>query len=344
MPWTKVMVDRQEARLDKGIGEGERILSYPEALNEAFSQSLTNDKRTYLMGQGIDDPSGMFGTTRGLQEKFGKQRVFDTPLAENGLMGIAVGSAITGSRPIYIHNRPDFLYLAMDQIINHAAKWHYMFGGHGKVPLVVWSVIGRGWGSAAQHSQVPHSFFMHVPGLRLVMPSTAYDAKGLLLEGVADDNPVIIIEHRWLLRHKGYVPEKMYRIPFGKGVIRRHGSDVTIAGVSQMIIEAQTAAAELEKQGISAEIIDFRTLKPWDKEMLFSSLEKTGRLVLVDNGWKCGGATAEIAATVVEEAFSYLRAPIKRVSCPDLPTPAGYTLEQAYYPDATDIVKAVQSL
>lgn len=344
MPWTKVLVENQVAVLDTTGGEGDRVISYAAAVREAFSQALSNDRRTYLMGQGIDDPSGMFGTTSGLHEEYGSQRVFDTPLSENGLMGIAVGSAITGSRPIYLHNRPDFLYLAMDQIVNHASKWHYMFGGQSNVPLVIWAVIGRGWGSAAQHSQAPHSFFMHVPGLRLVMPSTAYDAKGLLLESIADNNPVVIIEHRWLLRHKGYVPERMYRIPFGKGVIRRTGTDVTIAGVSQMIVEAQTAAAELSKQGISAEVIDFRTLKPWDKELLFSSLQKTGRLVLVDNGWKCGGATAEIAATVAEEAFSLLKAPIRRVSCPDLPTPAGYTLEQAFYPGAADIIKAVTEL
>lgn len=344
MPWTKVLVEQQEARLDQSVGEGKRVLGYAEAIREAFSQALEADDSAYIMGQGVDDPSGMFGTTVGLQQKFGCQRVFDTPLSENGLMGVAVGSAITGSRPIYIHNRPDFLFLAMDQIVNHASKWYYMFGGQGNVPLVVWSVIGRGWGSASQHSQAPHSFFMHVPGLKLVMPSTAYDAKGLLLESIADRNPVIIIEHRWLLRHQGYVPEKMYRIPFGKGIIRRKGTDVTIAGVSQMIIEAQTAANELEKQGVSAEVIDFRTLKPWDKDLLFASLQKTGRLILVDNGWKTGGATAEIAATVVEEAFDLLRAPIKRVSCPDLPTPAGYTLEQAYYPGAQNIKAAVLSI
>lgn len=344
MPWTKVLIDRQEPVLDEKSGEGNRILSYSESIREAFAQALENDPSTYLMGQGVDDSSGMFGTTLGLQEKFGGERVFDTPLSENGLMGIAIGSAITGMRPIYLHNRPDFLLLTMDQIVNHASKWCYMFGGNGKVPMVVWSCIGRGWGSAAQHSQALQGLFMHVPGLRLVMPSTPYDTKGLLLESIADDNPVIFIEHRWLFKRRGFVPEKMYRIPLGKGAIRRKGNDVTIAGVSQMIIEAQAAAEELAKEGIEAEVLDFRTLKPLDKQLLLESVAKTGRLVLVDNGWKFGGITAEIAAIVAEEGFDLLRAPVRRVACPDIPTPAGYTLEAAFYPGVNQIKDAVHDV
>ncbi len=344
MPWTKVIIERQEQVLDENTGEGKRILSYPESIREAFTQALENDPATYLMGQGVDDPSGMFGTTVGLQQRFGNDRVFDTPLSENGLMGIAVGSAITGMRPIYLHNRPDFLLLAMDQIVNHASKWRYMFGGHGRVPLVVWSVIARGWGSAAQHSQTLQGLFMHIPGLRLLMPSNPYDAKGLLLESVADDNPVIIFEHRWLFKRRGYVPEKMYRLPFGKGAICRHGRDVTIAGVSHMIIEAQVAADELAKEGIEAEVLDFRTLKPLDKSLLLESVSRTGHLVLVDNGWKCGGITAEIAAIVAEEGFDLLRAPVRRVACPDVPTPAGYTLEAAFYPGTAQIKDAVKDV
>lgn len=344
MPWTKVLIERQEPVLDEKSGEGERIISYTESIREAFSQALENDPATYLMGQGVDDPSGMFGTTIGLQDSYGKERVFDTPLSENGLMGIAVGSAITGMRPIYLHNRPDFLLLTMDQIVNHASKWRFMFGGQGKVPLVIWACIGRGWGSAAQHSQALQGLFMHIPGLRLVMPSTPYDTKGLLLESVADNNPVIILEHRWLFKRRGYVPEELYRVPLGKGVIRRHGKDVTVAGVSQMIIEAQLAAEELAKEGIDVEVIDFRTLKPLDKELLFESLSRTGRLVLVDNGWKFGGVNAEISAVVAEEAFNLLRAPIGRVGCPDVPTPAGYTLEEAFYPGASQIKEAVYNV
>lgn len=342
MPWTKVLLENQDMQVDPG--EGSRTLSYPESIKEAFEQALYYDDRTYLMGQGVDDPSGMFGTTIGLQEKFGKSRVFDTPLSENGLTGIAVGSAITGMRPIYLHNRPDFLLLAMDQIVNHASKWRYMFGGNGKVPLVIWAVIGRGWGSAAQHSQALHGLFMHVPGLKVVMPSTAYDAKGLLLASIADDNPTIVMEHRWNFKRKGYVPAEMYRLPLGKGCIRREGTDVTVAGVSQMITEAQQAAEELEKEGISVEVLDFRTVKPFDKELLFTSLAKTRRLVLVDNGWKTGGITAEYAAVVAEEGLDLLSAPIKRVACPDVPTPAGYTLEQAFYVGKQHIKEAIYSV
>lgn len=341
MPWTKIIVERLEPAPCENAGEVQRILAYPESIREAFAQALESDPTIYLMGQGVDDPAGMFGTTVGLQQKFGAERVFDTPLSENGLMGIAVGSAVTGMRPIYLHNRPDFLLLAMDQIVNHASKWRYMFGGHGKVPLVVWACTGRGWGSAAQHSQALQGLFMHIPGLRLVMPSTPYDAKGLLLQSIADDNPVIVIEHRWLFKQSGHVPEKIYRLPFGKGVIRRRGKDVTVAGVSHMIVEAQLAARDLAEEGIEVEVIDFRTLKPLDKNLLLESVGKTGRLVLVDNGWKCGGIAAEIAAVAVEEGFDLLRAPVRRVTCPDVPTPAAYTLEASFYPGAAQIKDAV---
>ena len=341
MPWTKIVLEQQESTVDTTSGEGERIISYSESIRESFIQALENDPSTYLMGQGVDDPTGMFGTTIGLQQRFGVERVFDTPLSENGLMGIAIGSAIVGMRPIYLHNRPDFLLLTMDQIVNHASKWRYMFGGNVKVPLVVWCVIGRGWGSAAQHSQALQGLFMHVPGIRLVMPSTPYDAKGLFLESLKDDNPVIIMEHRWIFNRKGYVPEKMYRIPFGKGVIRRSGKDVTIAGVSQMIVEAQKVADELSNEGIDIEVLDFRTLKPLDIDLLLQSVAKTGRLILVDDGWKFGGITAEISAIVSERGFDYLQSPILRVACLDVPTPAGYTLEEAFYPNGADIKEAV---
>jgi len=341
MPWTKVIIERLEPVTAGNGSEGQRMLTYPESIREAFTQALESDPAVYLMGQGVDDPGGMFGTTVGLQQKFGVDRVFDTPLSENGLMGVAAGSAVTGMRPIYLHNRPDFLLLAMDQIVNHAAKWRYMFGGHGKVPLVVWACTGRGWGSAAQHSQALQGLFMHIPGLRLVMPGTPYDAKGLLLQSVADDNPVIIIEHRWLFKQSGPVPEKIYRLPLGKGAVRRRGKDVTVAGVSHMILEAQAAARDLAKEGIEVEIIDFRTLKPLDKDLLLESVGRTGRLVLVDNGWKCGGVTAEIAAVVAEEGFDLLRAPVRRVTCLDVPAPAGYTLEAYFYPGAEQIKDAV---
>jgi pyruvate dehydrogenase E1 component beta subunit len=234
--------------------------------------------------------------------------------------------------------------LAMDQIVNHASKWSYMFGGHVSVPLVIRAVIGRGWGSAAQHSQSLHGLFMHVPGLKLVMPSTAYDAKGLLITSIADNNPVIFIEHRWSYKHEGHVPEEPYSIPFGKGVVRRLGKDVTIVGISYMVIEALRVAAELQEKGYDLEVIDLRTLKPLDEQIILNSVKKTGRLIIVDTDWVTGGATAEIAAIVAEKGFEYLKAPIKRVGWPDVPVPASYVLEEAFYPGAEQIINAVKEI
>jgi pyruvate dehydrogenase E1 component beta subunit len=286
----------------------------------------------------------MFGTTLGLQRKHTSRRVFDTPLAETALTGVAVGAALGGMRPVYFHNRPDFLYLAMDQIVNHASKWRFMFGGASCVPMVVWACIGRGWGSAAQHSQALQGLFIHVPGLKLIMPSTAYDAKGLMLSAIADDNPVIIFEHRYNFKFKGPVPEEMYRVPLGKGVVRRAGKDITIVGVSHMALEAFMAAEELAKEGVDAEVIDPRTLKPLDEEIILASVRKTGRFIVADTGWQTGGVCAEMCALVAEKAFSFLKAPVSRVGSPDLPTPSGYTLEEAYYTGKKEIIEAARSL
>ncbi len=344
MPWSKISIEKHEPGFDHSSNEGSRKLSYVEAVREAFEQALAQDERVFIMGQGVDDHTAMFGATLGLHQKFGDSRVFDVPLSENALTGVAVGAALTGMRPIYLHNRPDFLLLAMDQIVNHASKWSYMFGGNGKVPLVIWTPVGRGWGTAAQHSQALQGLFMHVPGLRLVMPSTPYDAKGLIISSIIDDNPVVIIDHRWLFKHTGYVPEKLYSIPFGQGIIRRAGKDITIVGVSYMIIEALRAADELQKESIDVEVIDLRTLKPLDENILLESVKKTGRLLVVDTGWKTGGITAEIAAIVAEKGFGYLKRPIKRVACPDVPTPASYVLEAKFYPGVADIITSVKEL
>lgn len=342
--WDKKGIEKEERGFEH-IAEGEeRKISYTAAIYEALDQMLAKDERAFIMGQGVDDPFGMFGTTLNLHKKYGSHRVFDTPLSEEGLTGIAIGSAIIGMRPVYMHNRPDFLLLAMNQIVNHASKWYYMFGGNVNIPLVIWACIGRGWGSGAQHSQAIQGLFMHIPGLKLVMPSTPYDSKGLLISSILDDNPVIILEHRWLLKHTGHVPEKLYTIPFGKGVVRRAGKDVTIVGTSYMIIEALRAAEELEKEGINIEVIDLRTLKPLDDEIILNSIQKTGRLIIVDTGWKTGGVTAEIAAIIAERGFSYLKRPIRRVASPDVPTPAGYTLESRFYPGVADIINAVKGL
>ena len=359
MPWSRIKPDTNEpdylsqdmhGSATRSLAASEpflqhspdvRRISYGEATNEALSQALSLDPRVFVMGQGVDDPSGMFGATRNLHLTFGRERVFDTPLAETALSGIAVGAALGGMRPVYFHNRPDFLLLAMDQLVNHAAKWHYMFGGAANVPLVFWACVGRGWGSAAQHSQALQGLFMHVPGLKLVMPSTCFDAKGLMLAAIADNNPVLIIDHRMNFKQRGIVPEEPYTVPLGKGVIRRSGRDVTVVAVSHLVTEAFLAAQELAEQGIEAEIIDPRTLRPLDEELILSSVARTGRLVVCDTGWKTGGVTAEIAALVAEKGFSSLKAPIARVANPDLPTPAGYTLEQAYYIGKNDIRDAI---
>jgi acetoin:2,6-dichlorophenolindophenol oxidoreductase subunit beta len=344
MPWSKIKPEVNEPDFFPESKDGRRLLSYSEAVREALDQSLSLDPRVFVMGQGVDDPAGMFGTTLDLHKKYGRERVFDTPLAETALMGVAVGAAVGGMRPVYFHNRPDFLFLTMDQLVNHASKWSYMFGGEVNVPLVVWACIGRGWGSAAQHSQALQGLFMHVPGLKLVMPSTCYDAKGLLLSAIADPNPVLVLEHRYNFKHKGLVPTHLYQVPIGRGVVRKKGKDITVVAISNMVMEAYRAAEELAREGIDAEVIDLRTLRPLDEEIILSSVAKTGGLVVADCGWKTGGVTAEVAALVAEKGLELLRAPIRRVACPDVPTPAGYTLEEAFYPGKEEIIGAVREL
>jgi pyruvate dehydrogenase E1 component beta subunit len=340
MPWSRIKPDTNEPDFSNDClpdNRAGRRISYAEAVNEALSQALTLDPRVFVMGQGVDDPSGMFGATRDLHLKFGSDRVFDTPLAETALSGVAVGAALGGMRPVYFHNRPDFLLLAMDQLVNHAAKWHYMFGGAARVPLVFWACVGRGWGSAAQHSQALQGLFMHVPGLKLLMPATCFDAKGLMLAAIADNNPVLIIDHRMNFKQRGLVPEEPYTVPIGKGVIRRKGRDVTVVATSHLVSDAYAAAQELAAEGIETEIVDPRTLRPLDEELILESIARTGRLVVTDTGWKTGGVTAEIAAMVAEKGFGSLKSPIVRVANPDLPTPSGYTLERAYYIGKDDI-------
>jgi len=344
MPWTKIKSEVNEPNYYLESDENVRRLSYSESIHEALDQALELDRRVFIMGQGVDDPSAMFGTTLNLHKKYGSQRVFDTPLAENALTGIATGAAIGGMRPVYFHNRPDFLFLAMDQLVNHASKWYYMFGGAVNVPIVLWACIGRGWGSAAQHSQALQGIFMHIPGLKVIMPSTCYDAKGLMLSAIVDNNPVLIIEHRLNFRNKGFVPEAPYRVPIGKGIIRRQGKDITFVAVSHMVTEAYKAAEELSKEGIDAEVIDLRTLRPLDEEIILRSVSKTGRLLIADCGWKTGGITAEISAVVAEKGFEFLKAPIRRVACPDVPTPSGFTLEEGFYVGSNDILNTAREI
>jgi pyruvate/2-oxoglutarate/acetoin dehydrogenase E1 component len=241
VPWTKVYIDNADFTQTL-VKEGLRGITYRDAIREAHAQILRDDDSSFILGEGVDDAGAIFGTTTGLCVEFGKDRVMDIPIAENGMTGVAIGAALAGIKPIFVHMRMDFLPMCMDQIINHAAKWHYMTGGRVNVPLVVRSIIGRGWGSAALHS-----LFMHIPGLKIVMPSTPYDAKGLLMAAVEDGNPVMFIEHRWVYDYIGYVPEEPYIVPIGKGVIRKQGSDVTVVALSQMVYEAMKAAKILEE-------------------------------------------------------------------------------------------------
>lgn len=344
MDWSKTIVREEELRLKGQAEETGRQLSYAQAIREALELALSRDERVFILGQGVDDPVGMFGITLDLHKKYGPDRVFDTPLSENALTGVAIGAALSGMRPVYMHNRPDFLLLAMDQIVNHASKWSYMFGGRVSVPLVIWAAVGRGWGGGAQHTQSIQGLFNHVPGLRLVMPSRPYDAKGLLLTSIADNNPVVIIEHRWLFRQTGYVPEGLYAIPFGRGVLRKSGKDVTVVAISYMVIEALLAAQELQEQGIDVEVIDPRTIKPLDEEIILNSVKKTGRLIIADTGWKTGGVSAEIAAMIAEKGLEHLKAPVRRVASLDIPTPASYVLEDRFYPGKADIISCCREL
>jgi acetoin:2,6-dichlorophenolindophenol oxidoreductase subunit beta len=322
-----------------------RKLSYVQAMNEALRQSLAGDERVMLIGQGVTSPWYVGNTTIGLLDEFGLERVIDTPVSESGVTGAAVGAALAGMRPVVVHPRMDFMYYAFDQIANHAANWHYMFGGHSSVPLVIWGIINRGGEQAAQHAQALHAMLAHVPGLKVVMPSTPYDAKGLMMAAIEDNNPVVFIDERWLYEVKGEVPEEPYTVPIGKGVTRIEGSDVTLAATSYMVVEAAKAATKLQSEGIKAELLDLRSVKPLDEELLLNSVAKTGRLVIADGGWKTCGFGAEIAVRVAEsDVISKLRSPIIRVTLPDAPAPASSVLEKAYYPAADDIVRAVNTM
>jgi pyruvate dehydrogenase E1 component beta subunit len=345
MLWDEKLVQKNAALLEPETQEDGRVTSYVQALREAIEHAMKNDSSVFLLGQGVDDPGGMFGVTKGFKEIYGPSRVFDTPVSEEGMTGICNGAALMGMRPIYFHNRPDFLLLAFNQIVNHGSKLHWMDNGTNSVPLVIWSAIGRGWGSGPQHSQAIQGLLLGVPGIRIVMPSTPYDAKGLMTTAIRDNNPVIFIEHRWLMRREGIVPEEHYEIPFGKGVIRQEGVDCTVVGTSQAIDLAWTAAKQLRQEaGINAEVIDLRTIKPLDEEIILNSVEKTGKLLVVDTGWSLGGVCAEIGCLVAEKGFSFLKSPIARVGLPDCPSPAGNVLENFYYPTVATMKQAITRL
>lgn len=340
MPWTEKLL--KQSTTDSAHSKSQT--TYTAALNEALSIALDTDKNVFVLGQGVDDPSGMFGVTKDLHLKHGRDRVFDTPLSEDAITGICTGAAMAGMRPVYFHNRPDFLLLTFNQIVNHASKMHWLDCGTTKVPWVIWAAIGRGWGSGAQHSQAIQGLLMSVPGLKIVMPSTPYDAKGLLLSSIIDNNPVIIFEHRWTMRQSQDVPTGFYTVPIGKGVRRREGSDISIIGTSHALELATSAADQLEQEmGLKADVIDLRTIKPFDRDLVIESVMKTKRCMVVDTGWSMGGVCAELSAFVHEHCFASLAGPVKRVGLPDLPAPAGYSLEQCYFPDIQLMKKEILS-
>ena len=322
----------------------DRQLTYAEAIREATSQEMERDPGVIVFGIGADDPKAIYGTTRGLQERFGSERVFDTPISEEGMTGFAVGAALAGLRPIHAHIRMDFLMLAMNQIINFAAKAHYMYGGTVSVPMVVRSVIGRSWGQGAQHSQALHSLFMHIPGLLVAAPTTPHDAKGCMIASIRNDNPVMFIEHRLLHFQRGHVPEEEYVSAIGKARILLEGSDVTIVGISHAVVECLRASHVLRDIGISAEVIDPVWLAPLDVETIVQSARKTGRVLIVDSGWTACGASAEILARIVEETQGSTPVYVKRMGFAPVTCPTTPNLEHLFYPNAQTVAETVHAM
>lgn len=308
-----------------------RQLEYSLAINEAIHQMMAKYKNVFLIGQGVKSPWYVGNTATGLLDKFGEKRIIDTPVSENAITGAAVGAALAGMHPIVEHPRMDFMLYAMDPIINEAANWHYMSGGTANVPVVIWGIINRGGEQGAQHSQALHGLFSHIPGLKVVMPSTPYDAKGLMISALKEQNPVLYIDDRWLYRDKQNVPTKIYEVPIGKGIVRKSGKDITIVGISYAAREALKAYELLKKEKISAEIIDPRTIKPIDINLIMRSVKKTGRLLVVDVGWRTGGVAGEIIASIAENAFKSLKTKPERITLPDTPAPMSKTLEKEYY-------------
>jgi len=321
-----------------------REITYAQAINEALLYNLEKDERVFLMGEDIGKYGGIFQVTAGLLDRFGPERIIDTPISESGFVGAAIGAAMTGMRPVVEIMFIDFTTVAMDMIINQMAKIHYMFGGRGKVPMVLRTDIGAGRGAAAQHSQSFHAIFMHIPGLIVAAPSTPSDAKGLMNTAIQDENPVIFVEHKKLYATKGPVPEEYYTVPFGKADIKRPGKDMTIVATHAMVGRSMSVAEEFAKEGIEIEIIDPRTLKPLDHESILESVSKTGRLIVADEGQVTCGVTSEVSAIVAEEAIEYLEAPIIRVGSPDTPVPFSPPLEKIYIPDEEDVREAVNKM
>ncbi|UCG12725.1 MAG: alpha-ketoacid dehydrogenase subunit beta [Deltaproteobacteria bacterium] len=319
-------------------------MSFAQALNDAHRVEMARDSNIYVAGEDVGVYGGIFGVTQGLLDQFGEERVRDTPITESAIIGTAVGAAAAGLRPVVELMFVDFIGVALDQLYNQAAKMKYMFGGKARIPMVMRATCGAGIGAAAQHSQCLEAWFMHVPGLKVVMPSTPYDAKGLLISSIRDDNPVVFLEHKMLYGVEGEVDEGEYSVPLGKADIKREGNDVTVVATAQMVHFALSAADKLSSDGVSVEVVDPRTLSPLDEETILESVRKTHRLVIVHEEVKFAGSGAEIAAIVAEKAFDYLDAPILRVAAPFAPVPFSPSLEIEFIPSEGQIIEAVKTV
>jgi pyruvate/2-oxoglutarate/acetoin dehydrogenase E1 component len=321
-----------------------REIPYWQALQEALREEMTRDERVFLIGEDIGVYGGAFGVTRGMLTDFGSERVRCTPVSEAAIVGTAIGAALTGMRPIAEIMFMDFLTLAMDQLTNHAAKFHYVYGPQARVPLVIRTPAG-GWRSyGPTHSQSLEGWFLHVPGVKIAVPSTPADAKGLLKTAIRDDNPTLFVEHKLLYATTGPVPDGEHFVPFGAAAVRREGTDVTLVAYSYLAGIALGAAEELAAAGVSAEVIDLRTLAPLDTETIIASVQKTGRLITIEEGHRTGGVGAEITAQIAEHAYEYLDAPIRRVAAHDVPIPFSYPLEQIVLPSKESIIRTVHEI
>ncbi len=321
-----------------------RVISYEKALNEAISQEMAADERVFVYGLDVDDHKRIFGTTVGLVQKFGPERCFSTPLSEESLMGLGIGAAASGLRPINLHIRIEFLLLALNQLINIGSSLRYGSNGKLSTPMVIIGIIGRGWGQGFQHSKSLQSFFAHIPGLKVIMPTTPYDIKGMMTSAIQDNNIVVCLLHRWLYWIEGHVPETQYKVPIGMSRILREGSDITIVATSWMNIEAHDAANVLAKRNVSVEIIDARTISPLDYSMIVHSVNQTGRCIIADYDWLNCGFSAEVTARVSEQCFGKLKLPVARIGFAETPCPTTRPLENMFYPDAKSIIRKAERM
>jgi len=319
-------------------------VTFAAAINQALHTAMEIDKSVICYGLGATDPKAIFGTTLGLEDQFGSSRVFDTPTSENAMTGIGVGAALGGFKPVMVHQRLDFFLLAMDQLVNSAAKWHYMFGSQNSIPITIRLIIGRGWGQGPTHSQNLQAWFAHIPGLKVVMPTTPADAKGLLLSSIFDPNPVVFLEHRWLHQSVGDVPQGDVRVPIGQAKVVRSGTDITIVSASYLTVEALQASKALAEEGVECEIVDLRTISPIDWLTINNSINRTKRLLVLDSGAQTGSIAGEIIARVAMQNHNQLLTAPRRLAMPDVPEPTSFGLTRGFYVRASNIFQEAMKM